>query len=321
MEPRVHRNEVDLLSRALAWQADGERVVLATVAHTWGSSPRQPGAVMVLSESGLFEGSVSGGCIEEELIARVRDDFPARVETIEYASDTHRSLPCGGRLLLVLEPLAAAGDVPGLIDALRSGRRVVRTIGVGGRPAAWRLAGSEDATAFDGERLEVVYEPAWRLVVVGAGELATWVCRFADALEYAIEVCDPRAEYRDAWPLAGVTVAAAHPDDHIAAADCNAQTAIVALTHDPKIDDLAMIEALGTPAFYIGALGSARTAGKRAARLAEHFDVPDEQLARIRGPIGLDLNTRKPQEIALAVMVEITAARNGVELGSRRIEG
>lgn len=320
MEPRIHRNEVDLLARGLEWQAAGERVALATVAHTWGSSPRQPGAVMVLSESGRFEGSVSGGCIEEELIARIRDAFPGDVETIEYASDTHRSLPCGGRLLLVLEPLDRAGDVAGLIEALRSGRRVVRAPGLGGAPATWRVAHSEDATAYDGERLEVVYEPAWRLVVVGAGELATWVCRFAEALEYAIEVCDPREEYREAWPLASHAVAPAHPDDHIAAADCNAQTAIVALTHDPKIDDLAMMEALATPAFYIGALGSARTAARRAARLIEHFDLPAADVSRIRGPIGLDLNTRKPQEIALAVMVEITAARNGVELSSRRLE-
>jgi len=313
------RNEVEILKCGLDWMDAGERVVLATVAHTWGSSPRQPGALMVLSEVGRFEGSVSGGCIEEELIERIRAQFPDRIEMLEYSSGTSRSLPCGGRLLLTIEPLNSRSSLPGLITALRSGQRVVRSIDVEGQSTRWVLAEEDQATAFVDGILNVVYEPAWRLVVVGAGELASWVCRLGGLLEYSIDVCDPREEYRDAWSLAEYTVSGEFPDDHIAQISCDGQTAIVALTHDPKVDDLAMLEALGTPAFYIGALGSSRTTKRRAERLAEHFDVSQDEIARIRGPIGIDLNTRKPQEIALAVMADITATRNGIEvLTSRR---
>lgn len=317
----MQRAEVDILEQGRHWLAAGERVVLATVARTWGSSPRQPGALMVMSEHGRFAGSVSGGCVEEELLARVQSTFPSRLETLEYDSDTTRTLPCGGRLLLVLEPLAEVAGLEQLLAELRAGGRVLRRIDLAAGCASWAPAGTEGATRQVGEVLEVVYEPAWRLLVVGAGELASWVCRFAELLGYAIEVCDPRAEYRAGWSRDDIAVAASYPDDFLAGRTVDAHTAIVALTHDPKVDDLAMLEALRTPAFYVGALGSSRTTRRRAERLAEHFGVTATDLARIRGPIGVDLNTRKPQEIALAVLVEITAARNRVDLSSRRLDG
>lgn len=314
----MHRSEVNILERGLDWLDRGERIVLATVAHTWGSSPRQPGAMMVLNENARFEGSVSGGCIEEELIERIQTRFPSRIETIEYASESSRTLPCGGRLLLVLEPITEASAVSDLLEALRSGQRIVRSIDLERQSASWSIADTAERTEFSGKVLNVVYEPAWRLMVVGAGELASWVCRFAAQLEYAVEVCDPRIEYREAWSLADFEVTGMYPDDHIAGARCDEQTAIIALTHDPKVDDLAMIEALRTRAFYIGALGSSRTTKHRAERLMEHFGASQADVDRIRGPIGIDLNTRRPKEIALAVMVDITAARNGVEIVTRR---
>src|SRR5690606_2946148 len=141
---------------------------------------------------GRFLGSVSGGCIEEELITRVKDDFPDRFTTLEYASDTTRSLPCGGRLLLTLEPLATLGDLDGLLGALGAGEAVERRIDLEAGTASWRSAAAGARTRRDGACLAVVYEPAWHLVVIGAGELAQWVCRFALLLDYVVEVCDPR---------------------------------------------------------------------------------------------------------------------------------
>lgn len=314
----MSRSEVEILTRGRDWQTAGERVVLATVAHTWGSSPRQPGALMVLGESGRFAGSVSGGCIESELVARIRDSFPTRFETVEYRSDTSRTLPCGGRLLLTLEPLAELPDLDGMLAALAAGQAVERRLDLAAGTATWSLAGPEARTALDDTRLAVVYEPAWRLVVVGTGELASWVCRFASLLDYELAVCDPRPEYREGWVHEQWPASAEFPDDFIAARDCDAHTAIVALTHDPKVDDLAMMEALRTPAFYIGALGSRGTTAKRAARLVEHFDMSAAEVARIRGPIGIDLHTRKPAEIALAVVTDITAVRNGVAIDTTR---
>ena len=315
----MSRSEVEIIERGQQWLADGERVVLATVAHTWGSSPRPPGAVMVMSESGRIAGSVSGGCIEEELLARVREDFPAAFETIEYNSDTSRSLPCGGRLLLILEPLATLPELASMLTALRDGASVLRRLDLEHRTVAWVPADEDARTRLDGQVLNVVYEPAWRLVVVGAGELASWVCRYAQLLDYAIDVCEPRAEFREGWTLRDFAVSGDYPDDFIASRSCDTHTAIVALTHDPKVDDLAMLEGLRTPAFYVGALGSGRTTAKRAARLIEHFEMTEDDVKRIRGPIGIDLKTRKPAEIALAVMTDITAARNGVRISTERL--
>lgn len=315
----MSRSEVDIIEQGRRWLADGERVVLATVAHTWGSSPRQPGAVMVMSERGHIAGSVSGGCIEEELLARLRNAFPSRFETIEYHSDTTRSLPCGGRLLLTLEPLAEVPDLGAMLDALRDGVAVLRQLDLEQRRVSWAPADDAARTHLEGSLLQVVYEPAWRLLVVGAGELASWVCRYAQLLDYAVEVCEPRIEYREGWTLREFAVSADYPDDFIIARQCDAHTAIVALTHDPKIDDLAMLEALRSQAFYLGALGSKRTTANRAARLMEHFGMSEADVKRIRGPIGIDLKTRKPAEIALAVMTDITAARNGVRILTERL--
>ena len=319
MEPvSFQRSELAALEQGLAWQQAGERVVVATVAHTWGSSPRPAGAVMVLSDGGRFQGSVSGGCIEEELIDRVRTTFPNEFEVLEYSSDTTRSLPCGGRLLLTLEPIDGIARLSGLLDALRSGQSVVRHLNLAERSAAWSVAPPGARTRLLHDALEVVYEPAWRLFVIGAGELAQWVCRFAVLLDYAVAVCDPRPDYQSAWSFGDIPLDTDYPDDFIGAAGCDERTAIVALTHDPKVDDMAIIEALGTQAFYVGALGSQRTTRARAARLSEHFGLNDESLRRIHGPIGIDLNSRRPQEIALAVMTDITAARNGVAISTAR---
>ena len=315
----MSRSEVDIIEQGRRWLADGERVVLATVAHTWGSSPRQPGAVMVMSERGRIAGSVSGGCIEEELLARVKERFPAGFDTIEYQSDTTRSLPCGGRLLLTLEPLAEVPDLDAMLRCLEDGAAVERRLDLAQRSVTWAPAGDEARTQLDGPHLSVVYEPAWRLLVVGGGELASWVCRYAELLDYAVEVCEPRPEYREGWTLAQFKVSGDYPDDFIETSHCDAHTAIVALTHDPKIDDMAMLGALRSPAFYLGALGSKRTTASRAARLIEHFDMSEAEVRRIRGPIGIDLKTRKPAEIALAVMTDITAARNGVRVTTERL--
>lgn len=160
---------------------------------------------------------------------------------------------------------------------------------------AWAPADEDARTRFEDQVLNVVYEPAWRLVVVGAGELASWVCRYAQLLDYAIAVCDPRPDYREAWNLGEHAVASDYPDDFINALGCDAHTAIVALTHDPKVDDMAMLEGLRTQAFYVGALGSGRTTAKRAARLIEHFGMSDEDVKRIRGPIGMISRRASPR--------------------------
>jgi xanthine dehydrogenase accessory factor len=174
-------------------------------------------------------------------------------------------------------------------------------------------------TGIEGTQFQTVFEPKWRLLVIGAGQLGGLVTRFADQLGYAVLVCDPRENYRQSWLGDGLSLHSEMPDDFITAQQCDAQTAVVALTHDPKLDDLAIMEALGSASFYVGALGSSRTNAARRQRLSEHFGVTKEQLDFMSGPIGLDLNTRTASEIALGIMTEITARRNGVKLSSERL--
>jgi len=296
----------------------GEQVILATVASTWGSSPRPAGSLMILTNSGYCLGSVSGGCIEQELILLIKKQFPTNSLVLEYDAETNRSLPCGGRLSVILEPLNIIEDLTGLIEALEQGKKIKRFISISQNLSIWS---SDEDSHFFGSKDEVCvvsYDSAWRVLVVGLGDLGCRVATFAQMLDYKVLACEPREEFRKYGEISFLSVSSSYPDDFIRAAECDQQTAILALTHDPKIDDLAMIQSLETEAFYIGALGSTRTAEKRARRLVEHFDFSPEVISRIRAPIGIDLRTRKVNEIALAVMADVTACRNQVEIGTTR---
>ena len=312
------RSNADILNDGRERLAAGEKVILATVASTWGSSPRPAGSLMILTDSGYSAGSVSGGCIEQELLSTVKEGFPVNASTLEYDGESNRSLPCGGKLLVILEPLNELEDLKGLISALKGGKKLHRIISIREKRSIWTM--EEDLRIFDSEEevFRIQYDPAWRILIVGFGDLGRRVSAFAEMLDYNVSVCEPREEYEQLLDLSSLSVSSAYPDDFIREAKCDDQTAILALTHDPKVDDLAMIEALETEAFYIGALGSARTAEKRAQRLVEHFDYSPAQVDRIKAPIGIDLRTRKVNEIALAVMTDVTACRNKVSVDTNR---
>jgi xanthine dehydrogenase accessory factor len=318
-------NNIDLevIRKVVDWLSEGDPVVLMTVCHTWGSSPRQRGAMMAVRADGRFCGSLSGGCIEDELLRDFKEAFPNRLSLQEFGVSTDqaasRGLPCGGRLQLVVEPLSEAGPFERILDALLSRHRIKRVLDLASGQTRVVAASRTDESAFDGRSLEIVFEPDWRLIVIGAGQLSAYLCEFARPLGYDIVVCDPRTEYRDAWPLSDIAVNRDMPDDLVIGSRCDELTAVVALTHDPKLDDLAVMEALTSAAFYVGALGSLRTNASRRERLAEHFDLTESQLARLHGPVGIDLNTRTPPEIALSIMVDITACRNGIRISTDRV--
>ncbi len=315
--------DLAVLETAVNWiRADGE-IVLATVAKTWGSSPRPAGSMMAWRRDGQFEGSLSGGCIEQELLERFAAEPPPAPTRVTFGVTKEqavaRGLPCGGEVTVVVERWRAADEGEAILERLGRRQRVERVVAMSGPDLSSLTTPAPGArTTLDAEQFRIVFEPKWRLLVIGAGQLSAYVARFAVPLGYDVRVCDPRENYRDSWMADGPEVNGAMPDDFVLAAGCDAQTAVVALTHDPKLDDLAIMEALDSPAFYVGALGSSRTNRARRERLAEHFDIPAERLAFMSGPIGVDLNTRTAAEIALAVMVEITARRNGVTLTSER---
>jgi xanthine dehydrogenase accessory factor len=215
---------------------------------------------------------------------------------------------------IVLEPLSAGSLLRELLAAIEQHRVTRRRLDLSTGVVTLQDAPEADALRFDGQVLETVHGPRSRLLVIGAGQLSRYLATMAVMLDYSVTVCDPREEYHEGWSaLEGVTLSRQMPDDLVLAMNLDAHSAVVAVTHDPKLDDLALMEALKTPAFYVGALGSRRNNDARRLRLRE-FDVSEAEAAALRGPVGLNLGARTPPEIALAVLAEMTAVRRGVPM-------
>ena len=312
--------DVEVIRSAMDWMNRGHRVVMGTVVRTWGSSPRPPGSLMVIRDDGQVAGSVSGGCIEDHLIERVkRGELALRLpQSTSYgasAEDAQRfGLPCGGTVQIVLEPLSAQSLMRELLAAIETHRVVTRRLEMATGLVAIGAAREGDSVRFDGATLETVHGPRLRLLIIGAGQLSRYLAAMAVMLDYRVTICDPRSEYHEGWDaMAGVTLSSQMPDDLVLAMNLDARSAVVAVTHDPKLDDLALMEALKTPAFYVGALGSRRNNDARRQRLRE-FDVSAEEVAALRGPVGLNLRGLTPPEIALSIMAEMSAVHRGAAL-------
>lgn len=312
--------DIDVIRTALDWQSRGHRVVMGTVVRTWGSAPRPPGSLMIIRDDGQVAGSVSGGCIEDDLIRRVAEGELAlrQPEVTTYgqtAEEVRRfGLPCGGTVQIVLEPLSAGSRLRELLVAIESHRRVQRRLDMTTGIAQLDDTTDGDRVRFDGQALSTVHGPRLRLLVIGGGQLSRYLASMAVMLDYQVTVCEPRTEYHEGWErMEGVTLSTTMPDDLVLAMHLDEHSAVVAVTHDPKLDDLALMEALRTPAFYVGALGSLQNNAKRRERLLQ-FDVTEAEVARLHGPVGLNLGALTPPEIAMSIVAEMTAIRRGMDL-------
>lgn len=314
--------DIEVLKSALDWLEEGRRVTLATVVQTYGSSPRPPGALLAIRGDGRVCGSVSGGCVEDDLIEQIRRGTLAteHPEVVTYGITREQAqrfgLPCGGTLKIVLEPLRDLEALRALLAAIERRELIARTLDL--ETGAFRLApaGQDDELGFDGHLLTTVHGPRWRLIIVGAGQASQYLAQMAQALDYQVFVCDPREEYAAGWSVPGVQLETGMPDDMVSALGLDARSAVVALTHDPKLDDMVLLEALSSPAFYVGALGSRANNAKRRQRLAQHFGFTEAELARLHGPVGLRIGSRTPPEIAIAILAELIALRHGLRLES-----
>ena len=315
--------DVEVIRTAMDWMNRGHRVVLGTVVRTWGSSPRPPGSLMIIRDDGQVAGSLSGGCIEDDLIERIKrgEVAPRLPQSTTYGASAEEAqrfgLPCGGSVQIVLEPLSAQSLLRELLSAIEQHRVVRRRLEMATGLVALAPSQEGDKVSFDGKTLETVHGPRLRLVIVGGGQLSRYLATMAVMLDYRVTVCDPRVEYHEGWAaLEGVTLSRAMPDDLVIAMNLDAHSALVAVTHDPKLDDLALMEALKTPAFYVGALGSRRNNDARRRRLSQ-FDVSEAEVQMLRGPVGLNLGAKTPPEIAMSIVAEMTAVRRGVPLDGR----
>ncbi len=308
-----------VLNQAQVWLEAGAPCWLATVVKTWGSSPRPVGSLFTCNARGQVAGSLSGGCVEDDLLEKLMagalaTDAPEFFRYGVTAEETERlGLPCGGFLDIVVEPLGVEPHLQQLrhITARLTRRsRVLRTVNVGAGTS--KIADVEIAAdpSFDevAQVLQQTFGPRYQLFIIGAGMVSKYLAEMAQMLDYAVTVCDPREQLLADFGVQGTHAVNDMPDDAIRAYANDAASAIVALTHDPRIDDMGLMQALKTPAFYVGAMGSTKTSAGRRARLRA-LDLTDAELARLRAPIGLPIGSKTPPEIAIAILAEITAVR------------
>ncbi len=308
-------NDHDLMHTAQVWLAQGEPLVMATVLKTWGSSPRPAGSLMVMRRDGVHAGSVSGGCIEDDLLRRYRqgelgESFPMRLDYGVNREEALRlGLPCGGRLELLLEKLEGAAALLPLLDALQHHRPVVRRVDLLTGEVNLSAATPEQQFASTDEQVSRVFGPRWQMLLIGAGHLSRCVAQLALMLDYRVVVCDPREEYARGWAVEGTKLVTMMPDDAVHHYAAHERTLVITLTHDPKLDDMALLDALESQAFYVGAIGSARNGEARRQRLLQ-MGLSPAQASRLHAPVGLAIGSHTPAEIAVAILAEITALRN-----------
>ncbi len=312
--------DLEVIKAAVNWIEAGHGATIGTVTRTWGSAPRPVGALLVIRDDGHVMGSVSGGCVEDDLIDKVKRHQLAsgKPEVTTYGVSDEEAkrwgLPCGGTLQLVLEPVGAGSKLRELLEIIERHELVARSVDM--ETGAVRLEPGKwsDVLEFDGKVLKTVHGPRWRLLIIGAGQTSRYLAQMAMALDYQVSVCDPRDEYAEEWDLPGATLLRGYPDDTVLALNPDPHLAVVAVTHDPKLDDAALLEALKAPCFYVGALGSKKNNDARRKRLAG-FDLAEGEIAKLHGPVGLKIGAKTPPEIAVAILAEMTAVRRGVRVG------
>jgi xanthine dehydrogenase accessory factor len=316
-------DDIQVLQAVLGWLRAGHKVALVTVLRTWGSSPRPPGSLLAMNGAGQYVGSVSGGCVEEALLARYRDGeiagpAPTQVDFgIDRQQAARMGLPCGGRLEVLVEQLDAAESIAQLLLRLDQGELVARKVVlIGGETSLSPGAGGAEFQLSDTELIKT-FGPTWQLLIIGDGQLARHLASMAQQLDYRVIICDPREGFEVATPPEGVQFTRAMPDDAVRHLSAQPRTAIVTLAHDPKQDDLGLSAAMESRAFYIGALGSSRSALARQSRL-QALGYSTQQIGRIHGPAGLRIGSKRPAEIAVSILAEITAQRNGIPTAAQR---
>lgn len=307
--------DLEVLEHARHWLKAGHRTWLVTVTQTFGASPRPPGSLMAMRDDGIIIGSVSGGCIEDDLVARRGEFIGAKPILQSYgvsAEEARRfGLPCGGQLEVVIEAQLVAPRLDELSEKISAGDVFARVLNLASGAWTYRPAQAADETLRNESEFTCIHGPRWRLLIIGASEIARYLAEVAATLDFQVSVCDPREEYRSVWRVPGTAFLSGMPDDAVIAFKPDSHTVIVAVSHDPKLDDMALIEALKTRAFYVGAVGSNKTSEERRKRLLE-FEVSPAEVAKLHGPVGLAIGSRTPPEIAIAILAELVAARNGL---------
>jgi xanthine dehydrogenase accessory factor len=325
----MENQDVIVLKRLLEWRNSQHKAVLVTVVQTWGSSPRPVGSIMALCETGAVVGSVSGGCIEDDLIAQyahtsiqaghvprpIHDAPPERVKYGITAEEANRfGLPCGGTLELLLEFNPNPETLKLLIQSLEKGELMQRITDLKTGAVTLNSTQTVAALKMNDEQLINTFGPQYRMLLIGAGQLGEYIATMALFCGFSVTICDPRESYALGWRTQGVSHMSDWPDDAVKRFAPDRRTCVLALTHDPKLDDLALLEAIETEAFYVGAIGSRKNNQARKQRMIEHFEQTETTLAKLKGPIGVFIGSKTPAEIAVSIMAEVLAVKNAVDV-------
>ena len=313
----MNSTDLSVLRSAVSWLKAGHSVAIATVVQTWGSAPRPVGSWLAIRDDGQVSGSVSGGCVEDDLIRRVQTDILTRAtpEMVVYGVSQQEAarfgLPCGGTLRLLVEPKPELATLEKLLAQISSHQITRRTVNIGTGISTLDTGLRHDEFLCNDHEMQTTYGPRWRMVIIGAGQLSLYTSDFALASDFEVIVVDPREEYAEGLNRDDLIFHKGMPDDVLLEIGVDPHTAIVALTHDPKLDDMALMEALKSPAFYVGALGSRKNTQKRKERLLE-FDLSQEQVDKLHGPVGLHIGALTPPEIAVSILAEVIAVKYGI---------
>ncbi|QWE09458.1 XdhC family protein [Polynucleobacter ibericus] len=315
----MNSTDLSVLKSAVEWLQSGQPVAIATVVQTWGSAPRPVGSWLAIRDDGQVAGSVSGGCVEDDLIRRVQTEILTRntPETVVYGVTQQEAarfgLPCGGTLRLLVEPRPELAVLEKLLENITSYQITRRTVNLSTGKSILTSGDRSDEFICTEQEMQTTYGPRWRMVIIGAGQLSLYTADFALASDFEVIVIDPREEYAEGLNRSDIIFAKGMPDDVLLEIGVDSHTAVVALTHDPKLDDMALMEALKSPAFYVGALGSRKNTQKRKERLLE-FDVTQEQVEKLHGPVGLYIGALTPPEIAVSILAEVIAVKYGLSV-------
>ncbi len=327
----IENADQQVLSQLTRWIEAGKKAWLATVVKTWGSSPRPVGSLLACNEDGHVAGSLSGGCIEEDLLERITRGELAidKPEVMLYGKTTEESerfgLPCGGQLHIVVEPQMDNTNLThfnAIAERLARRECIERKVDLASgeisieekeRFKHLQFIGDFENTETPGEKYLIqTYGPRYQLFLIGAGQVSQYLAQMAQMLDYHVVICDPRQEMIDQWTIEGAQLVCDMPDDAVKNHANDHFSAIIALTHDPRIDDMGLMEALKTEAFFIGAMGSTRTSAKRRERLLQ-LELTAEEINKLHAPVGLPIGSKTPAEIAIAIIAQLTALRGEKE--------
>ena len=324
----IENTDQQVLAQLTRWITAGKKSWLATVIRTWGSSPRPAGSIMSCNEDGHVSGSLSGGCIEEDLLEKMINGGLAQTkpEIMLYGKTADESerfgLPCGGQLEIIVEPLINNHSLPAfktIISRLNERQCIERKVDIATGEITIKERNNFKHLQFIGDFANTsianknffvqTYGPRCQLLLIGAGQVSHYLAQMAQMMDYHVMVCDPREEMIEQWGVEGTQLVNEMPDDAIRNHASDYFTAIIALTHDPRIDDMGLMEALKTDSFFIGAMGSVRTSEKRRDRLLQ-LNLNERQISKLHAPVGLPIGSKTPAEIAVAILAQLTEMRS-----------